>query len=142
MSRRHESGSTWRFDVAGDVLTASNKVMIYTIKIEVPYHPTEHARISNKGPIGPRSVTQFLDGGARLYTVGSERGTSGRAPARTVANVASFVGTYLVPRVPVSPAVEPERAAPSNDERLVRIEASLVEAFALLRLIADGLGVK
>ena len=141
MSRR-ESGSTWRFEIAGDVLTAANKVMIYTIKIGVPYHPTEHARLSNKGPIGPRSVTQFLDGGARLYTIGSERGASGRASARTVANVSSFVGTYLVPRVPVSPSVEPESATPSNEERLVRIEASLVEAFALLRSIADGLGVK
>lgn len=135
--------ATWRYEIVGDVLTASNKAMTYTIALNVMYPPAPSAQ-ANKGSISPRKVTQFLDGGARLYTVG--QGRSARASARTVSEVASFTKTYLVPRVPrvathPSLAVTVERGG-EEERRLVRIETSLDQAVVLLRSIADGLGVK
>lgn len=132
------SGTTWRYEVVGDVLTATNKTMTYTIRLGVPYQPMPQARARATGPIGPRSVTQFLDGGARLYTFGVDRETNRNA--KTVALVSSFVGTYQVPRVRLSP--EPARHDVRDDDRLARLEQSVGEAVALLRSIADGLGVK
>lgn len=143
MTRRRREGTSWRYTVDGDTLTASNKVMSYTLRIGVMYQPAEHARTMSKGPIGPRSVTQFLDGGERLYTVGTERATNGRDSARTVATVASFVGTYQVPRVLVAPR-KPKPAAlaaPLDTERMSRLEARVEEVCAMVRAIADGLGV-
>ena len=144
MSRREKSGTSWRFEVANGVLTASNKAMIYTVQIGVPYAPNEHSRAMSKGPIGPRIVTQFLDGGSRLYTtgvVGSTRGGNTRVPARTVATVSSFVGTYKVPRVPVVPELaSPGPAEVHDDDRFARLEQSVAEALTLLRALTAALG--
>lgn len=133
------SGTTWRYEISGDVLTAANKTMVYTIRLGVPYQPMPQALARATGPIGPRSVTQFLDGGARLYTSGVDRETNRNA--KTVANVTSFVGTYQVPRVRIS-AAPANHAEVHDDDRLARLETSVAEVRTLLRLIADGLGIK
>lgn len=143
MSRRSESRSTWRYAIAGDVLTATNRVMVYTLQLGVPYEPSEHAARSPKGPLGPRTITQFLDGGARLYTSGGgPRGS--KAPPKTLCHVSSFVGTYAVPRTRVdlpesSPTVQRPRAPAAIEAHAKSIADSLEQIAGALNVIADKL---
>lgn len=145
MSRRSESRSTWRYAIAGDVLTATNRVMSYTLQLGVPYELSEHAARSSKGPLGPRTITQFLDGGARLYTSGAATGRRSKLPPKTLCHVSSFVGTYAVPRTRIEPPpaaqqrVQRPRTPTEHDLNIKSIADSLEQIASALNVIADKL---
>lgn len=129
--------SGWRYEVDGDVLTASNRARVYKIRLGVLYYPSRSAEARGKhgrGPLGPRSVTQFLDGGAKLYSCGPTN-------ISTVATVPSFVSTYVVPFASTSASARGAVAAPADD-RLSRIESSVAEVHKMLSWICGELGAK
>lgn len=129
--------SGWRYEVDGDVLTASNRVRVYKIRLGVLYYPSRSAEARaahGRGPLGPRAVTQFLDGGAKLYS-------RGPTDVSTVATVQSFTSTYVVPFVPVRGAVAVAPPAP-EDDRLARIEALVGEVHKKLVWLCGELGAK
>lgn len=130
--------SSWRYAINGDVLTATSRILVYTIQLNVPYPPLPHTQKT----VAPRSVTQFLDGGARLYTSGAGNESSGRP--KTLVKLVSFVGTYAVPRVArarqAATASVPTTAS-ALEERLQRLESTQLEMFELLRRLTTNLGV-
>lgn len=131
--------SGWRYEVDGDVLTASNRVRVYKIRLGVLYYPSRSAEARaahGRGPLGPRAVTQFLDGGTRLYA-------SGPSNVSTVVKLSSFVSTYVVPFAPAVRAAHGQASqAPPEDDRLARIEALVGEVHKKLSWICGELGAK
>ena len=79
------SESTWRYEIDGDRMVATNRTARYEMRIGAEYAPRNPA-----SKLAPRAIIQYLDGGASLYTRGVGH--------NTVATVQSFVSTYEVPR--------------------------------------------